>query len=465
MTTTQNTPHYHFIGIGGIGMSALAIFCLQKGYRVSGSDVQSSKLTIKLQQLGAQISLGHSARNLTDANAVIYTSAMRKDNPEYQKALQQNVKVYHRAEFLAFLTKDYAELIAITGTHGKTTITSLLAHIMHEANFDPSFINGGLANDFTHHAHAGNSPYMIIEADESDASFLKIHPKHIIISNVDLDHMQTYQHEIKALIQSFADFALADNVNGEILIGSGSDSAYKLVEKVKIQKPHALHYGLNSDMDIQITDFQQTAHHAKFDIAVTNKTYNDFVSTLPGTHNAENALAAIALCLKFGIAEDIIKKALLSFKGIYRRFNHYQTIVNNHPIQLIDDYGHHPVEIQSTLDAVSKQFPHQRLIHIYQPHRYTRTRDLFQEFIDCLNGADIVVLMRSYAASEDPIDGAHALDLFNTLKNDHAQCFYVDNNEEAKALVDKLAIAHDVVLVQGAGDIANLVSMLHENSN
>lgn len=460
MTTTQKTPHYHFIGIGGMGMSALAIFCLQKGHRVSGSDLQSSELTSKLTKMGAHITLGHDAKNLTDVDAVIYTSAMRKDNPEYQKALNQNIKIYHRAEFLAFLSKDYAELIAITGTHGKTTITSLLAHIMREAGLDPSFINGGLANNFTHHAHAGNSPYMIIEADESDASFLKIHPKHIIISNVDLDHMQTYQHEIKALIQSFADFALADNVSGEILVGSYSNSAYQLVEKIKTHKPSALHYGLKSDMDIQIAHFEQTTHHAKFDITITDKSSNDFISTLPGKHNAENALAAIALCLKFGIAENTIKQALLSFTGIYRRFNHYQTTINNYPIELIDDYGHHPVEIQSTLDAIAQQFPHQRLIHIYQPHRYTRTRDLFHEFIDCLNSADIVILMRSYAASEDPIEGANALDLFNALTSKHPQCFYVDNNREAKILIDKLATAHDVVLVQGAGDIAHLVSML-----
>ncbi|MDA0911732.1 MAG: UDP-N-acetylmuramate--L-alanine ligase [Proteobacteria bacterium] len=460
MTTTQKTPHYHFIGIGGMGMSALAIFCLQKGYRVSGSDLQSSELTSKLTTMGARITLGHDAKNLTDADAVIYTSAMRKNNPEYQKALSQNIQIYHRAEFLAFLSKDYAELIAITGTHGKTTITSLLAHIMREAGLDPSFINGGLANNFTHHAHVGNSPYMIIEADESDASFIKIHPKHIIISNVDLDHMQTYQHEIKALIQSFADFALAANVCGEILIGSDSDSAYQLVEKIKTHKPRTQHYGLKSDMDIQINHFEQTTHYAKFDTTITDKSYNDFISTLPGKHNAENALATIALCLKFGITANTIKQALLSFKGIYRRFNHYQIFINNHPVQLIDDYGHHPVEIQSTLDAVSKQFPHQRLIHIYQPHRYTRTRDLFHEFIDCLNSANIVILMRSYAASEDPIEGAHALDLFNALTNKHPQCFYVDNNKEAKNLIDKLTTAHDVVLVQGAGDIAHLVSLL-----
>lgn len=460
MTTTQKIPHYHFIGIGGMGMSALAIYCLQKGYHVSGSDLQSSELTLKLTKMGAHITLEHNAANLTAADAVIYTSAMRKDNPEYQKALNQNIKIYHRAEFLAFLSKDYAELIAITGTHGKTTITSLLAHIMREAGLDPSFINGGLANNFTHHAHAGNSPYMIIEADESDASFLKIHPKHIIISNVDLDHMQTYQHEIKALIQSFADFALADTVSGEILIGSGSDSAYKLVEIIKAHKPNVLHYGLKSNMDIQITHFQQTKQHAEFDITITGKTYNNFVSTLPGKHNAENALAAIALCLKFGITENTIKQALLSFKGIYRRFNYYQTTINHHAVELIDDYGHHPVEIQSTLDAIAQQFAHQRLIHIYQPHRYTRTRDLFHEFIDCLSSADIVILMRSYAASEYPIDGAHAIDLFNTLTSKHPQCFYVDNNEEAKTLINKLTTAHDVVLVQGAGDIANLVSML-----
>ena len=460
MTTTQQTPHYHFIGIGGMGMSALAIFCLQKGYQVSGSDLQSSELTSKLTQMGAHITLGHDAKNLTDVDAVIYTSAMKKDNSEYQKALTQNISIYHRAEFLAFLAQDYSELIAITGTHGKTTVTSLLAHIMHEAGFNPSFINGGIANNFTHHAHAGNSSYMIIEADESDASFLKIHPKHVLISNVDLDHMQTYKHDIKHLIQSFTDFAVTQNVSGEILVGGDSNSAYQLVEQIKKHKPNAQHYGLKSDMDIQIAHFQQTTHHAKFDIVIADKSYNDFVSTLPGKHNAENALAAIALCLKFGITETVIKKALLSFKGIYRRFNHYQATMNSHSIDLIDDYGHHPVEIQSTLDAVAQQFPHKRLIHIYQPHRYTRTRDLFHEFIDCLNHTDIVILMRSYAASETPIDGAHALDLFQALKTKHPQCFYVDTNEEAKVLTQQLVTANDVILIQGAGDIANLVSLL-----
>ena len=460
MTTTQKTPHYYFIGIGGIGMSALVLFCLQKGYQVSGSDLQSSELTLKLEKMGAHIALGHNSANLTDADAVIYTSAIRKNNPEYQKALTQNVSIYHRAEFLAFLAEDYSELIAITGTHGKTTITSLLAHIMNEAGLDPSFINGGIANNFSHHAHAGNSCYMIIEADESDASFLKTHPKHIIISNVDLDHMKTYKHEIKQLIQSFADFAMADNVTGEILIGSDSSSAYKLIEQIKVQKKNAIHYGLKNDMDIQIINFYQKNHYANFDIVIADNTFKDFSSTLPGRHNAENALAAISLCIKLGIHEGTIKKALLTFTGIYRRFNHYQVIIQNYNIDLIDDYGHHPVEIQSTLDAIAIQFPQRRLIHIYQPHRYTRTRDLFYEFTSCLNNADIVILMHSYAAREAPIAGANAVDLFNEFKKDHPNCFYVNTNNEANTLIQQLVINNDVILVQGAGDIANLVNLL-----
>lgn len=460
MTRSNEKPHYYFIGIGGLGMSALAIFALQKGYHVSGSDLQKSNLTEKLSKLGANIAISHHADNLSYADAVIYTSAMSKDNPEYQKALSQNIPIYHRAKFLALLTQDYSELIAITGTHGKTTITSLLAHIMFEAGLNPSFINGGIANNFIHHAHASNSCYMIVEADESDASFLKTHPKHIIISNVDLDHMQPYKYEIKHLIQSFADFALAGNVSGEILVGSDSASAYQLIEQIKIKKPQALHYGFQKDMDIRITNFYQASSYASFDIIIQDKIFNYFTSILPGKHNSENVLAAISLCLKLGINVELIKKALLSFKGIYRRFNYYQTIINHYKIDLIDDYGHHPVEIQSTLDAITIKFPHRHLIHIYQPHRYTRTRDLFHEFISCLNNADIVILMRSYSASELPIDGAHAIHLFYELKKQHPCCFYVDSNDEAYMLAKRLVTDHDVILVQGAGDISKLVEKL-----
>ncbi|WP_100550764.1 UDP-N-acetylmuramate--L-alanine ligase [Caedibacter taeniospiralis] len=460
MTINHKTPHYHFIGIGGMGMSALAIFALQKGYHVSGSDLQSSDLTRKLQKLGAKVAIGHHADHLSHPDAIIYTSAMSKDNPEYQKALAQNIPIFHRAEFLAFLAEDYPELIAITGTHGKTTITSLIAHIMNEAGLNPSFINGGLANNFVHHAHASDSQYMIIEADESDASFLKIHPKHIIISNVDLDHMQTYQHQIDLLIYSFAKFATQPNVSGEILIGSDSSSAYQLIKRIKMQKPQALHYGLQQDMDVYIKNFLQSDVCANFDIFFGDEVLRNFSSPLPGKHNAENALAAIALCLKFGIDVNLIKKALLSFKGIYRRFNHYQTTINTHNIDLIDDYGHHPVEIQSTLDAIQIQFPKRRLIHVYQPHRYTRTRDLFNEFIACLKNSDVLILMRTYSASEAPIDGAHAIDLFNELKKSHHNCFYVDTNEKTSDLLNKLVAQNDVILVQGAGDIAKLVDLL-----
>ncbi|WP_116964304.1 UDP-N-acetylmuramate--L-alanine ligase [Fastidiosibacter lacustris] len=460
INTSHIKPHYHFIGIGGIGMSALAIFCLQKGYSVSGSDVQSSEITEKLIQLGAKIHIEHHADHLIHADAVIYTSAMTKDNPEYQQAIAKGMKVYHRAEFLAFLIKNYSEIIAITGTHGKTTITSLIAHIMSEAELNPSYLIGGIAHNLKYHAYASNSPFVTIEADESDASFLKLNVKHLIISNVDLDHMQTYDHKIDELINSFAQFATRDTISGEILIGSDTENAKRLINKISFIKPQVRHYGFNPNMDIYALNYRQLNQQTIFDICYQGQLIQDFRLRLPGKHNVENALAAIALCLKLNISLGIIKKALTSFTGIYRRFDHYEHTLNHKQVDIIDDYGHHPVEINSTLEAIEKRFPNRRLVHVYQPHRYTRTRDLFDDFIDCLATADIVILMSTYAASEATIEGAGAHDLFNALCKKHKQCFYVESIEEAKVKLDQLITENDVILVQGAGDIAKLIEHL-----
>ena len=453
----QAQTRCHFIGIGGIGMSALAIFCHQKGYKVSGSDLSQSFITDKLKQMGMTIYTGHNKAYTHDAQLVIYSSAVTKDNPEYQQAISKGTQVFQRAEFLAELSKDFPQTIAITGTHGKTTVTALLSHILQQSGLNPSYVIGGIAHDLTHHARYTPSPYLIIEADESDASFLNFSPKHIIITNVDQDHMQTYDHDDEKLKQSFITFIeKTTGTNNAILIGCDHFGG----QSVKQNCPKGLSYGFASHSDIRITQYQQQPDKIVFDIQYLNQQLTGFEFSMIGQANLENALAAVALCIHLGIDIAKIKRALATFRGIFRRFDYYKVTYANKSIDLIDDYGHHPIEIQGVLTAINKHFPSQRLIHVYQPHRYTRTRDLFDDFVNILKLAPIVIIVESYAACEALIEGATAKDLYHQLKKYRDNCFYVNQVEKVTDQLDSIVDNDDVVLVQGAGNIGEVVKNL-----
>ena len=442
--------HYHFIGIGGIGMSALAIFYLQKGCAVSGSDICRSEITAQLEQLGAKIFIGHHQHNIAHADCIIYSSAVPATNPEYIAAKAAGKMPLKRGMLLSQLVLDYPKTIAITGTHGKTTVASLLAHVLTVAQLKPSYIIGGLSRNFALHAHRDCSDYMVIEADESDASFLYIKPKHSIITNVNQDHMQTYDHSQQRLLESFYRFTRQSH-HGELCIGVDYPGGLALT---KMLPEGCLSYGFSDYAAVKICNYIQNGEVACFDLKFIDTLLSGFQFSLPGKHNVENAAAVITLALKLGIDEHTIKQALLSFKGVKRRFDCYQSHFHNKEITVVDDYGHHPVEIKSTLEATAKRFPNRRLIHLFQPHRYTRTRDLFDELLQALLGADMVVLTDVYPASESIIKGATSLELHHRLQCMRNQCYYVENFDKAEVFLGELVKENDVILIQGAGNIA-----------
>ena len=455
MNHSNNTDlnrHYHFIGIGGIGMSALAIFYLQQGFKVSGSDIVCSEITDQLAQLGAKIFIGHNQGNIVGADYIIYSSAVPKTNPEYIAAQANRKTLLKRGMLLSKIASDYAKTIAVTGTHGKTTVAALLTHVLTVAKRKPNYIIGGISHSLNLHAHRDHSEYMVIEADESDASFLYTKPQHIIITNVNQDHMQTYDHSQQRLLKSFYEFARQSH-QGELCIGVDYPGGLMLT---KMLPQGFLSYGFSDNATVKICNYIQNGKIAYFDLKLTDRMLNGFQFNLPGKHNIENAAAVIALALKIGIDEHTIKQALASFKGVKRRFDCYQSYFQDKKITIVDDYGHHPVEIQRTLEAIAKRFPNRRLIHLFQPHRYTRTRDLFNELLQALLGADLLILADVYSAGEPTIKGATSYALHHQLQSMRSHCYYVKNFDNAEAILKEFTKDNDVILIQGAGNIAEL---------
>ncbi|WP_119344740.1 UDP-N-acetylmuramate--L-alanine ligase [Facilibium subflavum] len=458
MTQLNKNKRYHFIGIGGIGMSGLALICLEKGYEVSGSDIAQSDITTKLTQNGADIFTHHDAKHIDAADIIVYSSAISKDNPEYKAAVALNKTMIKRAELLAQFLSIHKHSIAVTGAHGKTTVTSLLTHVLHYARYHPGYVIGGLVHDLSSHAQYMDSDYMVAEADESDASFLYLNPQHIILTNIDADHMHTYDHDDAKLAQSFNTFVHRENArNGSLLIGIDGQKANQFANKLNRS---FLSYGFSENASIQAVNYQQTPFKTCFDIKLNGKLLTDFCMKLPGKHNVENALAVIGMSLQLGVDLEDIKAALASFGGIKRRFDCYTCNIDGKIVTLVDDYGHHPNEVQSTLSAIYERFPEKSLIHIFQPHRYTRTADLFDEFVEVLNHRNRLILMDVYAAGEEMIQGATAKDLSRALSSVNKSCYTTDTLQKTLECLASIVQHDDIVLVQGAGNVAKLVDML-----
>ena len=447
--------HYHFIGIGGIGMSALAIFCRQKGIDVTGSDIAASDITEQLASMGVKIHIGHSVLQLQSADKVIYSTAIEPKNPEYCHAKAQKIPYIKRGHLLGEAIREYAHSIAITGTHGKTTISALCAHVLTELQGKISYILGGKVHGFTAHAHYDNSQTIVVEADESDGSFLALKPRHMIISNIDEDHMQTYEHSRQKLIKTFATFA-EQNDKGSILIGIDCPGG-KVLKKQLLRR--CITYGFSDDADIQALNYRQRGTVAWFDVWYRHDIFKDFSINLPGQHNVQNALAVISLCLRLGYSPDAIKNAVSGFRGVRRRFDYDEISINHQPITLIDDYGHHPEEIRVTLKTIKACFPKRRIIHVFEPHRYTRTRDLFHDFITSLKGADILFLMDIYPAGEKAINSVNSMALAEKIAVDHP-CYYTPDISSVEAKLKRLVKKNDIILVQGAGIIEKLAQRL-----
>jgi len=458
--------HIHFVGIGGAGMSGIAEVLLNLGYRVSGSDLAASATTNRLVELGASIQIGHDANHIGNAEAVVISSAVAGNNPEVLAARAAHIPVIQRAVMLGELMR-LKQGIAIAGTHGKTTTTSLVASVLAQGGLDPTFVIGGKLNSAGVNARLGQGDFIVVEADESDASFLQLFPAMEVITNIDADHMDTYQHDMARLKQAFVQFTQRMPFYGIAILCIDDANVRDIVPFVS--QP-ILRYGISTDADIRASDI--VAMGTQMEFTVHRKTIRrhgvqpeplKIRLNLPGKHNVLNALAAIGIATELGVSDEAIMKALTQFGGVGRRFQHYGDIKaqGGGQFTLIDDYGHHPVEMNAILAAARGAYPKRRLVLAFQPHRFTRTRDCFGDFVQVLGQFDTVVLTDVYPAGEARIPGADSKALIKALgKTIPAQL--VEQVSEMPKVLSSLLQDGDVLITMGAGSISQLPHAMME---
>ncbi len=446
----------HFVGIGGAGMSGIAEVLLNLGFAITGSDIAENKSIKHLRTLGAKIYIGHAAQNISACQVMVQSTAIDNDNIEIRQALINKIVVIPRAEMLAELMR-FNKGIAVCGTHGKTTTTSLIASIFAEADFDPTFIIGGLLNSAGSNARLGKGKYLIAEADESDASFLHLQPLISVVTNIEADHMDTYAGNFDQLKQTFIDFV--HNLPFYGLVVCCIDD--KVIHEIRdeFHRP-IVSYGFSEKADYQVQNFKQTRLKSEFRICLPNGGLSDkIVLNMPGKHNVLNAVAAAAVALEEGIAMSGVQQALEKFEGIARRFQTYQNLViNHHKITLVDDYGHHPSEVRVTLQAVKAAYPHRRIVLLFQPHRYSRTRDLYEDFVQVLSTADVLLLLDVYAAGEEEIPGADSKSLCRSIRQrGRLEPIYIEHENAINTILKTQLNDNDVLVMQGAGSVGLLV--------
>lgn len=452
--------HMHFVGIGGSGMGGIAEVMLNQGYQVSGSDLSKNLTTERLQKLGAIIHIGHAKENVASADVVVTSTAVRADNPEIAAARERRIPVVPRAMMLAELLR-LRQGIAVAGTHGKTTTTSLIASILAEAELDPTFVIGGKLEAAGSHAKLGSGEFIVVEADESDASFLYLKPILAVVTNIDADHMATYGHDFSKLKQTFVEFIEHLPFYGMAVLCIDDKNVCDIMSA--ITKPVTT-YGLSEGAQISASDIRHDSSRMHFcaHIGVNGAARKINVTlNLPGIHNVQNALASIAVCNELGVSDAAIIRALATFSGVERRFQRYGEVrlAGQSSFTLIDDYGHHPAEIAATMAAARGAFPGRRLVLVFQPHRYTRTRDVFEDFVRVLSSADLLLLTEVYAAGEDPIVAADSKSLARAIRvQGKLEPIYTENVDELPAVIHGVVLDGDVVLIMGAGSIGKVAA-------
>ncbi len=452
----------HFIGIGGSGMSGIAEVLINLGYEISGSDIETTTATEKLEKLGCNISYSQKAENVLGKEAVVVSSAINKNNPELREARHQKLLIVPRAEMLGELMR-FRFGIAVSGTHGKTTTTSLIVQIMSEAKLDPTYIIGGIINATGMNAKLGNSDYLIAEADESDASFLHLQPMLSVITNIDEDHMATYSHNYAKLTDAFISFTSNLPFYG-ICVACIDDKGVKDILK-KIHRP-VLSYGFSDDADVKASNIDQNKMKMAFDVSCDKYQKHFSVSlNLIGRHNILNALAAISVALELDIKIKDIQKALSHFSGVSRRLDYHQKLkINNKNIPLFDDYGHHPNEISEVFTSLRNTYPDKRLVVIFQPHRYSRTRDLFNDFVGCLSKVDALILLNIYSANEVPINTISSSTLADSIRRRSSiDPIVAKDIDEIVEIIPNITFENDVILTLGAGDVNKIPHQLKEH--
>lgn len=455
----HKVKNVHFVGIGGSGMSGIAEVLINLDFNVSGSDLASNGITRRLAAFGATIYQGHAEANVKDADVVVVSSAVNEENPEVKAARAKKVPVVPRALMLAELMR-FRQGIAVAGTHGKTTTTSLIASILAEAGMDPTFVIGGKLEAANANAKLGTGEYIVAEADESDASFLHLTPVMAVVTNIDQDHMDTYEHSFEKLKSAFVEFLQQLPFWGMAVVCIDDANIREILPRVT--KP-VMTYGLSEDAKVRARNVRADDGRMHFTVQIINGVTTEFDVTLnlPGNHYVLNALAAIAIANELNVPDSAIIKALGEFKGVGRRFERYGEIAAKAggTFTLIDDYGHHPVEMQAVIAAARGAFPNRRLVMAFQPHRYTRTRDCFEDFVKVLSGADVVLLTEVYSAGEAPIVAADARSLARAIRvAGKVEPLFVETTDGLPQAILNVAQAGDVVIVMGAGSIGQVAA-------
>lgn len=458
----HKVKNIHFIGIGGAGMSGIAEVLINLDFQVSGSDLASNATTKRLAGFGATVYQGHATENLKNADVVVVSSAVNEANPEVIAARTQNIPVVPRALMLAELMR-FRQGIAVAGTHGKTTTTSLIASILNEADMDPTFVIGGKLEAASANARLGTGEYIVAEADESDASFLHLTPVMAVVTNIDQDHMDTYEHSFEKLKSAFVEFLQQLPFWGMAVVCIDDANIREILPR--ITKP-IMTYGMSEDARIRAKNVRADNGQMHFTVERINgvTTKFDVTLNLPGNHYVLNALAAIAIASELNVSDAAIIKALAEFKGVGRRFERYGEVkVGNGTFTLIDDYGHHPVEMQAVIAAARGAFPDRRLVMAFQPHRYTRTRDCFEDFVRVLSTADAVLLTEVYSAGETPIVAADTRSLIRSIRlAGKVEPQFVESTDALPTAILDVVKADDVVIVMGAGSIGQVAAKTKE---
>lgn len=445
----------HFIGIGGAGMSGIAEVLLNQGYEISGSDLRRSTVTDRLEAKGAKLFIGHHADNVANVDVVVNSSAVHTDNPEIVSARERRIPIVRRAEMLGELMR-YRYGIAVAGTHGKTTTTSLLASVLAAADQDPTFVIGGLVNQTGTNAQLGASRYLVAEADESDASFLHLQPMVAIVTNIDADHMETYGGDFSKLKKTFIDFLHNLPFYGLAVLCAEDPVIRDIIPS--IGRP-VITYGFSEDCDFRAVNIRQSKMSSEFEVLRPGHEKPLHIRlNIPGIHNVLNAVAVIAVATDEGVDDIAIQRGLEFFQGVGRRFQVYGDFpVGDGEVMLVDDYGHHPREVAAVIRAVRDGWPERRLVMVYQPHRYTRTRDLYEDFVEVLSTVDSLVMLEVYSAGEAPIPGADSRALCRSIRaRGLIEPVFVETVDAVPDVIKDLVRAGDIVITQGAGNVGVL---------
>ncbi len=451
----------HFVGIGGVGMGGIAEVLLNMGYEISGSDLSEGAVTRRLVELGANIHIGHDAGNISAADVVVVSSAISDDNPEQVAAIERRIPVVRRAEMLAELMR-FRYGIAVAGTHGKTTTTSLVASVLAEAGKDPTFVIGGMLVSAGSNARLGAGRYLVAEADESDASFLHLQPMISVVTNIDADHLEAYGGSFEQLREGFIEFLHNLPFYGLAVLCSDDEGVQSILAQVN--RPVTL-YGFGSEADLRAVDLESIGGVTRFTVQAADHADMRVALNLPGRHNVLNALAAVAIGRELGVADTDIKQALEAFQGIGRRFQlNGEVTIGAGTVLLVDDYGHHPTEIRAAISAARRGWPERRLVVAFQPHRYTRTRDLLDDFARVLCDCDVLLLTEVYAAGEKPIEGADGRAISRAVRSrGRVEPVFVEDVHMLAEIVAPLLRAGDILITLGAGDIGAVARELPDS--